>query len=272
MGMATMLSPGVTVREFDFSETVPQTSISNGALVGGFQWGPVDEITLVSAESRLVRMFGKPDTNSFKWWYTAKNFLDYSRNLRVVRVVDSTAVNADTGTGTLIKNEEDWQLKWDGGTALSGIDFIAKYPGKIGNNLRVLMADYSVYTALDESTVVVTAPGSSYVGTETVTISAPDDAGGVQATATITQLGGALTGIVLTEAGSGYTKAPTVTINDETGSGATVTIGIWSYASSFLSAPADSNSVTNAGGSGDGLHCRSLCRAASIFLPGVRSS
>jgi hypothetical protein len=67
----------------------------------------------------------------------------------------------------------------------------------------------------------VTAGGSGYTTVEVV-LSAPDLAGGVQATAHAVLVGGEITGIVIDEAGSGYTAPPTVTFNGD-GSGATAT-------------------------------------------------
>lgn len=53
--------------------------------------------------------------------------------------------------------------------------------------------------------------------TTTVVFSAPQIAGGVTATGTATIVAGAVTGVVITEPGSGYTSAPTVTIADSDG-------------------------------------------------------
>ncbi|MCL2639603.1 MAG: autotransporter-associated beta strand repeat-containing protein, partial [Phycisphaerales bacterium] len=63
--------------------------------------------------------------------------------------------------------------------------------------------------------------GSFDPGTVTVTIGAPDLPGGTQATATVNLNGDRqVTGIMITNAGSGYTQEPTLTFN---GTGATVT-------------------------------------------------
>ncbi len=74
------------------------------------------------------------------------------------------------------------------------------------NNLQLKNTDF-----------VITAPGSSYT-TATVAITG---GGGTGATASATVAGGQVTGITLTNAGSGYTSSPTVTITGD-GSGATV--------------------------------------------------
>lgn len=78
----------------------------------------------------------------------------------------------------------------------------------------------------------VTDGGSGYSASPTVTISAPDfpngtsnNPNGLQATATATVQAGVITGIDISEAGSGYFQ-PTVTITDTTGSGATATVAV----------------------------------------------
>lgn len=72
--------------------------------------------------------------------------------------------------------------------------------------------------------LTVTAPGSAYT-TPSVTISAPQTPGGIQATATATVVGGEIVGFTVTNPGSGYTTA-TATITDSAGSGATATVQV----------------------------------------------
>lgn len=67
---------------------------------------------------------------------------------------------------------------------------------------------------------VVTAGGSGYGTPPTVTISAPDQPGGVQATATATVLAGAVTAVTITNGGSGYSTRPTISFSGGGGSGA----------------------------------------------------
>lgn len=79
------------------------------------------------------------------------------------------------------------------------------------------------------SSITVTSPGSDYTEAPTVIISAPNVAGGTQATATATVVGGEVTSITITEAGSGYTSATVTFVNaagDSTGSGATATAAV----------------------------------------------
>ena len=72
--------------------------------------------------------------------------------------------------------------------------------------------------------LTVTAAGSGYT-TPSVTISAPQTPGGVQATATATVVGGEIVGFTVTNPGSGYTSA-TATITGGAGTGATATVQV----------------------------------------------
>ena len=79
------------------------------------------------------------------------------------------------------------------------------------------------------ATITVTAPGSGYSATPTVTISAPDTPSGrqfapngLQATAVATAVAGEIVNIDVTFGGAGYFQ-PIVTITDPTGTGATAT-------------------------------------------------
>ena len=68
----------------------------------------------------------------------------------------------------------------------------------------------------------ITAGGSGYGASDTITFAAPP-AGGTRATGTLTIVGGAVTAITIVEAGSGYLEAPAITFNNEGGTGAEAT-------------------------------------------------
>jgi phage tail sheath protein FI len=144
--MAFQLSPGVNVSEIDLTTVVPSVSTTAGAIVGDFQWGPVNKRILVDSEITLVNRFGKPDSNNFVSFFSAANFLAYGNNLRVVRVVDVGselhANNATTqGTGVLIENEDDYELNFSANTTSVFGEFYSRYPGSLGNNIRISMLD-----------------------------------------------------------------------------------------------------------------------------------
>lgn len=136
--MAFQVSPGVLVTEKDLTTVIPAVSVSIGGFAGFFKWGPVGAISLVSTEDQLVRRFGKPDDATAASFFTAANFLAYGIRLKLVRVVGASAKNAvGVGTtGVLVKNDEDYDLK-KSTNLLNDKVFIARYPGELGNSIRV---------------------------------------------------------------------------------------------------------------------------------------
>lgn len=76
------------------------------------------------------------------------------------------------------------------------------------------------------STVTVSAGGTGYVANTTVlSFGLPNISGGVRATGTATVVGGIITGVVMTEYGTGYSSAPAVTVTGA-GTGANITTTI----------------------------------------------
>ena len=141
--MAFSVSPSVIVREVDASQAVPAVATSPAAIVGVFQWGPVDEPILVSSEDELVDRFGKPSADTYETFFTAADYLAYANALWVVR--------ADNNSNTAI--------------AASGA-FSAKHPGALGDNIDVHWVtstgyEYAVtfvgnYTLAEEDMTVLT--------------------------------------------------------------------------------------------------------------------
>ncbi|NDG19677.1 MAG: hypothetical protein EB117_15610, partial [Betaproteobacteria bacterium] len=80
----------------------------------------------------------------------------------------------------------------------------------------------------------ITAGGSGYTSAPNVAISAPNQTGGVQATATASVTGNVVTGITLTERGTGYTSAPSVTISGGGGNGATANATLFSQSGTAI--------------------------------------
>lgn len=133
--MPFQVSPGVNVSEIDLTTVVPAVSTTEGALAGHFRWGPVQQRVLVDTEDRLVNIFNKPNSNTATDFFTAANFLAYGNQLYVVRVVNG-ANNAVTGSvGAYVENEDYYNETYSH-TAARG-DWVAKYPGELGNSLKV---------------------------------------------------------------------------------------------------------------------------------------
>ena len=156
--MAFQVSPNVLVQERDVSLFVPQVSTTAGAFVGNFNWGPAETFVTVDSEKTLYNTFGKPDDNTFKYWFTAANFLSYGNNLQVNRVADGAARNASAqGSAVLIKNQDnyDGNLGYTAPT-LTGTEYVAKYPGTLGNNLKVSFCDYNAYQFTNTASAIRT--------------------------------------------------------------------------------------------------------------------
>lgn len=151
--MAFQVSPGVQVQEIDLTSGVPAVSASIGGYAGVFNWGPADEIRLISSEKELASTYGAPsavttdqhlDGVSF---LTAASFLKYGNALKVVRSVGTGALNASvSGNGVLVKNGETYA----NATLSAKGAWIAKYPGALGNSLQVQVCAYSTGNAAFE--------------------------------------------------------------------------------------------------------------------------
>ena len=160
MGPIIQQSPGVGIREVDLTPYVPVQGISGGAFVGHFMWGPAYHVMTVNDENQLLKMFGKPKDENYLDWYAASDFLSYTNNLKLVRVVDTTnAKNATADSlGTLIKNEDHFNYVF--GT-LESAEFAAKYPGLIGNSLKVSICDSHGFDNWEYKTLFTNPPGTS---------------------------------------------------------------------------------------------------------------
>ena len=158
--MAFQLSPGVNVSEVDRTTVVPSTATTIGGFAGNFNWGPVNEIITISNEVQLVEKFGKPDSNTATSFFTTSNFLQYGSDLRVIRSVGSTANNAtNSGTPVRVLNKTNYEQNFAAGSA--SMVWAAKYPGSLGNAIRVSLADANVSTGWTYSGEFSTTPTTS---------------------------------------------------------------------------------------------------------------
>ena len=167
-------SPAIVVKEVDLTGVVPNVQTSTGAIVGDFNWGPVQQATLVSNESGLVSVFGSPDSDNTVDFHSAAYFLRYSNSLQVVREVTSAAKNAYDANASAVptvKNRDDWDTQI-GARDSDDHTFVAKYPGDLGNSLQVklLQADSAdATTKFDADATFVAnfdgAPGTSTYAT-----------------------------------------------------------------------------------------------------------
>lgn len=138
--MGFQLSPGVQVKEIDLSTSIPAVATSLGATVGRFTWGPAFERYLITSETDLVTIFGRPTNDTYPAFLSAAAFLKFGNSLQTVRIVDDTAMNATTGSEVVrIDNTEDFDTKHESGTLAQS--FYGRYPGYYGNTLSVETTD-----------------------------------------------------------------------------------------------------------------------------------
>lgn len=143
-------SPAIVVKEVDLTGGVPNVQSTTGAFAGAFRWGPVEQAKLIDNEASLASTFGAPDDTHAVDFLTAASFLRYSNALQTVRVVSSDALNSSSvdsaGLASLIKN----QNAFDQNTSLVTDAIYAKYPGAIGNSIKVAWTgsgNWSAWTA-----------------------------------------------------------------------------------------------------------------------------
>ena len=144
--MAFLVSPGVEIKEIDATNVIPAVSSSIGGFAGSFNWGPTEEIVQVGSENELVEKFGSPDSNTAKYFLTAASFLKYGNALKVVRVSSGHLNATADGSGQLVKNSEDYDNNYADGSLSKG-NWVAKYPGVLGNSLKVSMVTAGISTS-----------------------------------------------------------------------------------------------------------------------------
>jgi hypothetical protein len=258
--MPFALSPGVTVIEKDFSSIIPAVSTSAGAFAGRFQWGPVAEPTTVTSEDVLVQSFGQPTDSNYQSFFTAANFLAYTNNL-IVNRIDNTglrnAVSAAAGeivSVTFATGGSGYKVAHSAQVVIAA----PTTPGGVNATAEVVLAGSAV---LEFN--VTGGSGYSSANPPVLVISAPTTEGGVRAEAVATvSAGGVITAVTLVagKEGSGYLTAPTVQIVG-TNQTATITasiassfaisaIKITNAGSGYVSSPAISITVSNAGSLG----------------------
>ena len=141
--MAFLVSPGINVSEIDLTTSIQATGTSTGGTVGFFRWGPANTIVRVSSENDLLQKFFSPDSNSAISFISAANFLSYGNDLRLIRVINTTAganssnnAVSNSSHAITIANEELYFLNHYN-SSNADIAWCARYPGKLGNSLKV---------------------------------------------------------------------------------------------------------------------------------------
>jgi len=252
--MPFQVSPGVAVVEKDLSLVIPQVAASIGATAGFFRWGPVEQPVTLASESELSNIFAKPvGVNDFiaRSFFTASNFLSYSNNMIVVRAVPTTSAVSDAKnaqsedvTAIVIKNADDYVSNYSS-AASPNSTWVAKYPGSLGNTLKVSACDADSFSVVATGTIA---------GAQTSTALAISG-GAIATQATVGSKvkfysGASGTGTLLgatTLAGITSATAATLSSNPGIASGIISIVFEWEYIDEFVSAPGTSAYATNNG-------------------------
>ena len=113
-------------------------------------------------------MLHPDDANSVEF-HSAAYFLRYADNLKVVRTTDANARNAhnaDSAAAPTINNSTSWDAQ-EATLATQDHTFIAKYPGALGNSLKVevCLADSAEFALWGARAEFDTHPGTSATAT-----------------------------------------------------------------------------------------------------------
>ena len=134
--MASQVSPGVVIRERDFSNAVVVGATAiRGAFSSSFRKGPVGKIVNIGSERELIDTFGTPSEANAGDWLVASEFLRYGGQLGVVRAATGVLNATASGSGVLIGSKESFD------SGVTSEKFAARDAGADGNNLRVVIVD-----------------------------------------------------------------------------------------------------------------------------------
>ena len=226
--MVVLRSPGVVVREKDL--TNGRADITNANIAGyaaPFLKGPIGEAITVTNETGLINAFGEPSAANAEYWLSATNYLNYGGTLSVVRTDSDTLFNAVARVGNSLSSISVSNASTNGKYVSAPTVTISGGGGTGAEGTALIDANGKV------TTVTITDTGSGFSSTPTVTI----DPVGTTALATVAQGttatataaggnldSGGLTGTAtISNAGSGYSSAPSITVSGGGGNGGTAT-------------------------------------------------
>lgn len=158
------VSPGVYVRELDYSDYIPSLSTTIHGCIGGATKGPLNVPTLITNEADLIRVFGPPVAYDYGL-QSAIQFLRQGRQLLYNRVANGSAVADYT-----VKNSGDENV------------FLIKAltAGSWANGLRVVIANAATSGKYNVAVEAYLGQSTSYLATveyfADVTLTDPDAA------------------------------------------------------------------------------------------------
>lgn len=279
--MPFQVSPGVNISEIDLTTVVPAVSTTEGALAGVFRWGPLDKRILIDTEDNLVARFGKPTNHNAETFFTAANFLSYGNKLYITRAGDTTdaangVMTAYANTAALsdpdnallfnVKNDDEIESASDNFGDETVVKYIARYPGELGNSLKISVCDsvdaFSRDVTLTADQSLIATAGSNELVLKQLNLGESESGSAISELASNFAVGNAvnINGQLLTVKSVGSV----VWVNEEGASYITLTltgkytlanvtlsntaVGVqWEYARVFDSAPGTSTYQSNFG-------------------------
>ena len=222
-----LASPGVLIKEVDFTATVQVADQNIGVVVIDAEKGPTDVLTYVASERELVEIFGYPNDNNYETWFAANTIIQYGG---VAAVIRPTGGNVDLGLnnanirsdGTssdalVIQNKDQFQTLTSGQKAFL---FAARTAGSNNNGISVAVVDHGA----DQRVTITPAVGQilDFDGETGIDATAGRTAGTYSIVATDGSGTGATFSVIvgedgsatvsLTSGGAGYTDGETLTL------------------------------------------------------------
>jgi uncharacterized protein len=143
--MSPQLSPGVMVRETDFSFYVKQISTSSAAMVGIAERGPINKPVLVTSWEQFINAFGGYIAAGYLA-YAARAFFDNGGAVlwvnRVAHLTDPTdrsTLTAEKSSATLSGRDAVAAALQTGTPGTDAITWTAQAPGTAGNAISVAL-------------------------------------------------------------------------------------------------------------------------------------
>lgn len=142
------VAPSVKWSERD-ATLFTKATIDIAAGQAGFAvWGPANKVvSLTLGEEEKVSIFGKPNDQTYLDHFVMVDYMQYAKAYHFYRVIGNAARNAVPAGKTAVKvaNKDVFESF----TFETGIEAIARYPGTLGNSLKLMVADESTYDSFE---------------------------------------------------------------------------------------------------------------------------
>ena len=219
-----LASPGVEVKEIDFTATVQVADQNIGVVAIAAQKGPTDVVTYLASERELVDTFGNPDDNNFEAWFAAATIIQYGGIAAVIRPSGATDLGLrnsnikrdnSSDASLAIKNKDDFDTR-----TTNTFEWAARTSGAFNNGVTVSVVDHGADQEItfpnDVGSVLAIdnyanagATGSRTAGTYSIVATG---GGGSGATFSVVIAANGAATITMTDNGSGYADNDTLTL------------------------------------------------------------